>query len=224
MSPLKSEQFDLEVMSHLLFGQVFLWSWWTGGKSDSRAAGRGGREQRIICLGCFGILFVWSLKKLFQVRKSSMARLLCDNSGVSQMQPLAFQTPSGVNQVCLFVSLFLLIILATWLTLIPLCRILGAFLGEQFLAPTWPQWLPTIFKIRRTFAFYLTLCRSLWDLHDIKMGKLLNVETAEKNCNQELSLNSTSTLIALFDFRTSKTFLLWRVWLQNKWKRLSQEP
>ena len=153
-----------------------------------------------------------------------MARLLCDNSGVSQMQPLAFQTPSGVNQVCLFVFLFLLIILATWLTLIPLCRILGAFLGEQFLAPTWPQWLPTIFKIRRTFASYLTLCRSLWDLHDIEMGKLLNVETAEKNCNQELSLNSTSTLIALFDFRTSKTFLLWRVWLQNKWKRLSQEP
>ena len=167
-------------MSHLLFGQVFLWSWWTGGKSDSRAAGRGGREQRIICLGCFGILFVWSLKKLFQVRKSSMARLLCDNSGVSQMQPLAFQTPSGVNQVCLFVSLFLLIILATWLTLIPLCRILGAFLGEQFLAPTWPQWLPTIFKIRRTFASYLTLCRSLWDLYDIEMGKLLNVETAGK--------------------------------------------
>ena len=34
-----------------------------------------------------------------QVRKSSMARILCDNSGVSQMQPLAFQTPSGVNQV-----------------------------------------------------------------------------------------------------------------------------
>ena len=28
-----------------------------------------------------------------------MARILCDNSGVSQMQPLAFQTPSGVNQV-----------------------------------------------------------------------------------------------------------------------------
>ena len=61
-----------------------------------------------------------------------MARLLCDNSGVSQMQPLAFQTPSGVNQVCLFVSLFLLSILATWLTLIQLCRILGAFWGSNF--------------------------------------------------------------------------------------------
>ena len=60
MSPLKSEQFDLEVVRHLLFGQVFLWSWWTGGKSHSRAAGRGGWEQGIICSGCFGILFVWS--------------------------------------------------------------------------------------------------------------------------------------------------------------------
>jgi len=38
-------------------------------------------------------------EQLAEVRKSSMARLLCDNSGVSQMQPLAFQTPSGVNQV-----------------------------------------------------------------------------------------------------------------------------
>jgi len=38
-------------------------------------------------------------EQLAEVRKSSMARILCDNSGVSQMQPLAFQTPSGVNQV-----------------------------------------------------------------------------------------------------------------------------
>jgi len=38
-------------------------------------------------------------QQLQEVRSASMARLLCDNSGVSQMQPLAFQVPSGVNQV-----------------------------------------------------------------------------------------------------------------------------
>ena len=61
-----------------------------------------------------------------------MARLLCDSSGVSQMQPLAFQTPSGVNQVCLFVSLFLLSILATWLTLSHCVEFWELFWGSNF--------------------------------------------------------------------------------------------
>ena len=38
-------------------------------------------------------------RQLQEVRKASMARILCDNSGVSQIQPLVFQVPSGVNQV-----------------------------------------------------------------------------------------------------------------------------
>ena len=37
--------------------------------------------------------------QLAEVRKASLARLLCDNSGVTSLQPLAFQVPSGVNQV-----------------------------------------------------------------------------------------------------------------------------
>jgi peroxidase len=35
--------------------------------------------------------------QLAEVRRASMARILCDNSGVSQLQPLAFQLPSRAN-------------------------------------------------------------------------------------------------------------------------------
>merc|ERR1712154_121046 len=37
--------------------------------------------------------------QLQQIRKASMARILCDNSGVDQMQPLSFFVPSRFNQV-----------------------------------------------------------------------------------------------------------------------------
>lgn len=40
-----------------------------------------------------------SQAQLTQIRTASMSRILCDNSGVSQLQPLAFHLPSGVNQV-----------------------------------------------------------------------------------------------------------------------------
>jgi len=41
----------------------------------------------------------FSQAQLQEIRKSSMSRILCDNSGVSQMQPLAFQVPSQINPV-----------------------------------------------------------------------------------------------------------------------------
>jgi len=41
----------------------------------------------------------FSQAQLQEIRKSSMSRILCDNSGVSQLQPLAFQVPSSFNQV-----------------------------------------------------------------------------------------------------------------------------
>ena len=37
--------------------------------------------------------------QLAEVRRASMARILCDNSGVSQMQPLAFLGPETFNPV-----------------------------------------------------------------------------------------------------------------------------
>jgi len=37
--------------------------------------------------------------QLAEIRVASMSRILCDNSGVSQIQPLAFQLPSQFNQV-----------------------------------------------------------------------------------------------------------------------------
>lgn len=40
-----------------------------------------------------------SAAQLAEVRRASMARILCDNSGVSQMQPLAFLGPESFNPV-----------------------------------------------------------------------------------------------------------------------------
>ena len=41
----------------------------------------------------------FSKDQLQQIRKASMSRILCDNSGVSQMQPLAFIGPTSFNPV-----------------------------------------------------------------------------------------------------------------------------
>jgi len=41
----------------------------------------------------------FSASQLQEIRKASMSRILCDNSGVSQLQPLVFQVPSNFNPV-----------------------------------------------------------------------------------------------------------------------------
>eukprot|EP00092_Neocalanus_flemingeri_P012666 GFUD01013650.1.p1 GENE.GFUD01013650.1~~GFUD01013650.1.p1 ORF type:complete len:825 (+),score=137.26 GFUD01013650.1:131-2605(+) len=41
----------------------------------------------------------FSSTQLQEIRKASMSRILCDNSGVGQLQPLAFQVPSDFNPV-----------------------------------------------------------------------------------------------------------------------------
>jgi len=41
----------------------------------------------------------FSSSQLQEIRKASMSRILCDNSGVSQLQPLAFQVPADFNPV-----------------------------------------------------------------------------------------------------------------------------
>jgi len=41
----------------------------------------------------------FSSSQLQEIRKASMSRILCDNSGVSQLQPLAFRAPADFNPV-----------------------------------------------------------------------------------------------------------------------------
>jgi len=41
----------------------------------------------------------FSSSQLQEIRKASMSRILCDNSGVSQLQPLAFQVPANFNPI-----------------------------------------------------------------------------------------------------------------------------
>ena len=41
----------------------------------------------------------FSASQLQEIRKTSMSRILCDNSGVSQMQPFAFLAPESFNPI-----------------------------------------------------------------------------------------------------------------------------